>query len=372
MSNLFVASGIFHPESGGPATYLKEILPHLQTCGWDVRLLSYGDSDLSDYPYRVTRIPRQFYPVRLTRYGLASRAGLQWADLTYVHTIDLPLWGSHHAPRVIKIVGDQAWERCVRKGWIRPDMNIDDFQHSDGNWQVQWQKRSRSSQVQSMDGVIVPSNYLKQMVIGWGVPESKIHVVYNALPSQPDLSASQADMRRELGWDDRPTLLTVARLHLWKGVDHLITVLRDMPDVQLIVAGDGPDLPRLRSLAEPLGERVTFLGQIAHEQVLRLMRAADGLVLYSGYEGLSHTLLESLQVGTPVLASDKGGNPEVVQDDVNGVLVPYVDLPALRKGIQRLLDKRDIYARNTHVGMERFQFQTMVQETDRVLKSFLT
>lgn len=371
MPNLFVASGIFHPESGGPATYLKEILPHLQACGWDIRLLTYGDSHISDYPYAVTRIPRQAYPIRLAKYGITSRAGLAWADVTYTHTIDLPLWGSKQSAHVIKIVGDQAWERCIRKGWIPPGLNIDDFQSDIGNWQANWQKRSRSKQVRAMDGVIVPSNYLKQMVIGWGVDASKIHVVYNALPSQPDVPDTQAEIRQSLGWDDRPTLLIVARLHPWKGIDHILTALQSMPDVRLVIAGDGPDLQRLQSLAESILDQVTFLGQVPHEDIFRLMRASDGLALYSSYEGLSHTILESLQVGTPVLASDKGGNPEVVKDDINGVLVPYVDIDALRKGIQRLFDKRDAYAKQSQVGMERFTFQTMVTETDRVLRTFL-
>jgi glycosyltransferase involved in cell wall biosynthesis len=51
-------------------------------------------------------------------------------------------------------------------------------------------------------------------------------------------------------------------------------------------------------------------------------RSADYTVLYSGYEGLSHTLLESLLAGTPVIASNKGGNPEVVRHGENGLLVP--------------------------------------------------
>ncbi len=55
------------------------------------------------------------------------------------------------------------------------------------------------------------------------------------------------------------------------------------------------------------------------------MKAADYVALYSGYEGLSHTLLESLRAGTPVIASDKGGNPEVVQHGINGLLVAYAN-----------------------------------------------
>ena len=70
-------------------------------------------------------------------------------------------------------------------------------------------------------------------------------------------------------------------------------------------------------------------------------------------------------------ASDKGGNPEVVQHGVNGVLVPYVDVSALRDGIQQLLDNRTDYAQNSQAGLDRFSFQTMVDQTDQTLRQFL-
>ena len=369
MPNLFVATGIFHPESGGPATYLKDILPALQSCGWNPRVLSYGSSQLSDDPYPVARVARQVYPLRLAKYGLLARKNLAWADVIYLQSTDLPLWRPGHSPRVIKIVGDQAWERCIRRGWIAPDLNIDDFQTVKGDWRVRWQRGSRSRQVAAMDAVVVPSHYLKRMAAGWGIDPSKIHVIYNAL-RQPAASARpRAEIRADLGWDDRPTLLTVARLHPWKGIDHLITAMSAMPELRLIVVGDGPDLGRLQGLAQALGDRVRLMGYRPRRDVLRLMAAADALVLYSGYEGLSHTLLESLQLGTPVLASDRGGNPELVQHGVNGLLVPYVDLGALRQGIQQMLDHRDELAANAQIGLERFAFQTMVQQTDALLKS---
>src|SRR5262249_54019332 len=129
LPRLLIAAGIFHPEPGGPATYLHEILPALQACGWDVRVLTYGDPSSETYPYPVTRIRRQFLPLRRLNYALASRHELAQADLVYAHTIDLPLMGGH-ASRLIKIVGDQAWERCIRRGWIPADSDIDLFQRS--------------------------------------------------------------------------------------------------------------------------------------------------------------------------------------------------------------------------------------------------
>ncbi|MEO1165317.1 MAG: glycosyltransferase family 4 protein [Chloroflexota bacterium] len=370
-TNLMIAAGIFHPESGGPATYLKEILPALQTQGWQPHVLTYGNDAYNDYPYPVQRIARQTLPLRLGRYYLASRPMTAKADLIYAHTIDLPVaW--RDVPRVIKIVGDQAWERCIRRGWIAPTTDIDSFQHETMGFLVERQKQSRSAQVRDFDAVIVPSEYLKQMVVGWGVDAERVHVVYNAMPPATEsMPQDKRQIRAQLGWDERPVIFTAARLTPWKGIDHLITAVHRVPDVRLVVAGDGQDMPRLRSLARSLGERVQLLGRISREDVYRYMKAADFFALYSGYEGLPHTVLEALRVGTPIIASNKGGNPEVVQDGINGMLVPYVDVDALAQQIERALSQHADLAANTDVGMERFTFDNMVQNTDAVLRRYL-
>lgn len=377
MPNLFVASGIFHPESGGPATYLHEILPHMQAQEWDVRALTFSDTpDGPPEPYPVTRIVRQSYPVRMARYALAARPLLRWADLVYVNLLGLPLWGKSRAPHIVKIVGDIAWERAVRKGWIAPIEDIDDFQRRRYGWMVNFDKERRAREARGMDGVIVPSEYLKRMVVGWGVEEAKVWVIYNALPPDalpPDIT--QAEAREQLGLNDEPIVLTVGRILPWKGMDHLIAALAHVPEVRLMVAGDGPTLEaaKTRAAASGVEERVTFLGRVGREKMPLYMKAADYVAVYSGYEGLSHTLLESLRVGTPVIASDKGGNPEVVRHGVNGLLVPYVNVDALTAALEEAFQpgKREMLAANAHTGMERFDFGRMVEETSSTLKAYL-
>ncbi|MDL1901338.1 glycosyltransferase family 4 protein [Anaerolineae bacterium CFX9] len=376
---LFIASGIYPPESGGPATYLKELLPELHARGWEIRVLTYADQPaVSLEPYPVTRILRERLPVRLWRYARAARSLLEWADLVYQHTLGLPLIGSRTPPRVAKIVGDLAWERSIRRGWIAPTMDIDIFQTTRTTAQAEYAKVSRAREVRHLNGVIVPSQYLKRMVMGWGAAEAAIEVIYNALPPQNEaLAISQAEARQQLDLPDAPMLLTVGRLVPWKGVDHLITALSraNVPDLRLIVAGDGDALPQLQAQAEALGMggRVRFLGRVGREQMPIWMKAADYLALYSGYEGLSHTLLESLRVGTPVIASDKGGNPEVVHHGVNGLLVPYVDVDALTAALETAFQPgmRDRLAEHHALGMERFDFNTMIDHTERVLKTYL-
>lgn len=374
---LFVASGIFHPEPGGPATYLHELLPELAQRGWDTRVLTFSVSLFPDlqYPYPVTRIVRNALPVRMLRYAQAARPLLAWADVVYMHTTGLPLYGQVNAPRVIKIVGDQSWERAVRKGWIPPDEDIDAYQTKRYGLRVMANRASRAREVRALDGVIVPSEYLKRMVVGWGVDNSKVQVIYNALPPEAQGEVlTQAEARVRLHLQAEPTILAVGRLLPWKGVDHLIAALRRVPDVRLIVAGDGAILEALKAQAADLGERVRFVGHVSREQMPLYMKAADYVAVYSGYEGLSHTLLESLRVGTPVIASDKGGNPEVVRHGVNGLLAPYVDIDGLAAVVEEAFrpGARAKLAAGGGAGMERFDFRHMVDATAAALENYAT
>src|SRR5690554_4052622 len=197
---LFVASGIFHPEPGGPATYLFRLLPELQARGHEVRLLTFGDAPVEGYPYPVRRIPRRFLPLRFADYARAARPLAQWSDLIFANSLGLPLVGLPPRPRVLKVVGDLAWERAVNRGWIPPTEDIDAFQTRRYAWQVMLLKRQRSREVRRADALIVPSEYLRWMVIGWGAPPERVTVIFNALA--PDAAASTRspdDARSELG-----------------------------------------------------------------------------------------------------------------------------------------------------------------------------
>ncbi len=371
---LFIAAGIFHPESGGPATYLYRLLPELLARGHMVRVLAFGDDPVHGYPYPLRRIPRQVLPVRWWRYARAARAELRRADLAFINSLGLPLPPRRDVPRVLKVVGDLAWERAVNKRWIAPDADIDAFQARRDSPRVQLLKAQRAREVRRADRVIVPSDYLRRMVIGWGALPERVEVIYNALsPDARAASMSQAEARAELGLDAGPLVLTVARLVPWKGIDHLIRALRAVPDVRLLVAGDGPDAARLHALAESEGvtARVTFLGRVPRARMPLHFRAADYTALYSGYEGLSHVLLESMLAGTPVIASDKGGNPEVVRHATNGLLVPYPDHDALVAALRVAFegDTRARLAARAGEGLDRFAWGTLVERTIALLES---
>lgn len=375
---IFIASGIFHPDSGGPATYLYRLLPELQARGHTVRALTFGDTTPHDsgYPYLLTRVSlKQSLLTRRRQYLTAYRTGIADSDLIYLNSLGLPHGGDRAYPRVLKVVGDLAWERAVNRGWIPPDTDIDHFQRQRYSPLVEWLKLSRAWEVRHVDRVIVPSQYLRQMVIGWGAPSDRVQVIYNALDSEryaPHLSRDAA--RIQLGLPpNAPILLSAARLTAWKGVDFLLDALSNCPGYHLLVAGDGPMHSGLQTRAERLGiaDRAHFLGKVPHTQMAVYMRAADYFVLYSGYEGLSHVILEALAAGTPVIASARGGNPELVTDGVNGLLVPHPKLSALIEALQHAFAAgvREPLSAGVRQGLNKFDWQTMVDQTVDALET---
>lgn len=371
---IFIASGIFHPDSGGPATYLYKLLPELQARGHEVQALAYGDAPSNGYPYPLTRISFQQNPLlRLANYATSYQQRAAWAELVYLNSLGLPRFGARTKPRVMKVVGDYAWERCVNRGFVPQTEDIDQFQHKRYDARVEFFKWARAREVRHVDQIIVPSQYLRQMVIGWGADPSRVQVIYNALEREAqNAPISKQQARQQLGWDaNGHYLLTVARLTAWKGIDHLIDALPHVPNITLVVAGDGPDRGRLEARAKQNGANVRFLGKVPHEQIDLHMRAADYMTLYSGYEGLSHTILESLYAGTPVIASARGGNGEIISDGVNGLLVKHPDVEALIAALKRAFED-DLPARlaaRTSEGLDRFRWSTLVEQTVATLES---
>ena len=102
-----------------------------------------------------------------------------------------------------------------------------------------------------------------------------------------------------------------------------------------------------------LGERAHFLGNVPYEKIPLLIRASNVFVLNSEYEGLSHTLLEVMNLGTPIVASNVCGNPEVIQDGVNGLLVDPRDSTTLRDAVRKLLADPALARRMTEAGLAR-------------------
>jgi glycosyltransferase involved in cell wall biosynthesis len=373
-----VVTGTFHPEIGGPATYLYNLLPALVVRGHRVMVVTYGDVEKEcEYPYPVIHISRrQPIPLRLVKFTWEVwRQGRQ-CNFLFVNDYGLPAALANlvlRRPVVMKVVGDFAWEYAIRHQLIPPDENIDDFQRIRHGFTVgllRWLQRWYVSRAWT---VIVPSHYFRGIVVGWGVPAERLVVIYNAVDLAPyaDLP-SRVEAQARLGLSGR-VVLTAARLTPWKGVDRLIAALpvwRDtVPGTNLVVIGDGPERTNLERLVDEAGvaEAVNFVGQVPHERMPLYLRAADVFVLYSGYEGLPHIVLEAMAAGVPVVASRKGGIPEVVTDGETGLLVEWGDEPALADAVQRVLSDATLARQLGEGGRARvereFKWESVVERT---------
>lgn len=138
-------------------------------------------------------------------------------------------------------------------------------------------------------------------------------------------------------------LLAVGRLVPIKRTHRLIEAMRGLDDVELVIAGDGPERARLERLAR--GARVEFTGHLAERELARLFDRADAFVVPSGRsrfgreEGVPHSMLDAMIRSLPVVATTTGGIAEVVRDGVEGLLVPPDDASSLRSAIARLRDE---------------------------------
>jgi glycosyltransferase involved in cell wall biosynthesis len=366
--HILVTTGIFHPEAGGPSTYLRRLLPELQAQGHTVEVITFSDdTPPDDYGYPIWRVRRTTLAHRYWTYFQAVKTRLPSADLVFINSLGLPL-PRIYAPKLIKIVGDLAWERAMNRGWLPTSTDIDVFQTTRYGPLVNRLKHSRSHESQQMDRIIVPSQYLKRMVMGWGVPEDRIQIVYNAYEPQLIETITEGD-----NYKTDFILLSVSRLVPWKGIPYILEAMASYPKLTLRIVGDGPirETWQADANARNLADRVQFLGQLPHQEVIKQYQAADYTILYSGYEGLSHVLLESLNVGTPIIASDKGGNPELVQHGVNGFLVPYPDVVALQQTLDTALDHTTLQKlrRTTSLDASRFAWDRLIQDTLDIIEA---
>lgn len=189
---------------------------------------------------------------------------------------------------------------------------------------------------------------LMDVLRGWGMAPERLLVMRNGVDLKRFSPQPQEQMRRELGLEGSPVLLSVGHLIERKGhhvaIGALAELLPEFPAARLVLVGDGPERARLQALAHQLGvqNRVLFAGARPNQELLRWYSAADTMILASSREGWANVLLEAMACGTPVVATRIWGTPEVVCDETAGLLVderkPAAFAVAIRK---QLKDKPD-------------------------------
>jgi glycosyltransferase involved in cell wall biosynthesis len=269
-------------------------------------------------------------------------------------------------PFVVKIVGDYAWEQGRQRFGV--EQNLDEFvKMKNVPFAVRVLRRIQTRVVLRATRIIVPSEYLKGIVNTWGISSNKIKVIYNAVTLEELGIAPEAVAKLP-----QPLVVTAGRLVPWKHIDSVIDAVANTSLISLAIIGDGPERAALaRRASEKLPDRAVFTGLLSHKDTLAVIGSANVFVLNSSYEGLSHLLIEALSLGVPTIATNVGGNSEVVTGGEDGLLVPPEDAPALATALARVLSDGGLRARLSARAKEsakRFSAATMLTATATVLK----
>jgi glycosyltransferase involved in cell wall biosynthesis len=371
MNRVLILTGVFPPDIGGPTAQLDALSRELVKNNYTVRVLTYGKSD-EQYPYPVKRISKKIpFPFKsliylITGLILAFRADIVYSwDLYTAGLTGLAIKKILGKKVVNRFVGDSAWEKAALQKSIGQD-DVLIFQDKKYSKKIERWKERRKKILINSDKVIVVSNFLKKVALKIGVPEEKIEVIYNSVDVIDAVNSDDGDLNEK-------TLLTSARLTPWKGVDMLIEIMQDLDKrhrgIRLVVVGDGPELKRLKNLAK--GLNVIFKGKLSRMELIKCMQSADIFLLNTNYEGLSHTILEAMKIGLPVITTKAGGNPETVADKETGLLVDYGNKKEWLEAIDLLLDNPDLarkMASRAKESLDKFNWDSLVKKTINVFE----
>jgi glycosyltransferase involved in cell wall biosynthesis len=363
---ILIATGLYPPEIGGPATYSKELERGLPERGIEVTVMPY--SRVRKY-WKVARHAMYFFML----VSKGRRCQVIYAQDPV--SVGLPAALAAFVLRkkfVLKVVGDYAWEQATqRAGFLG---TLEEFQTAKLALFPTILRSVERWVARRAIRIVVPSKYLGGIVEKWGVPKEKLALIYNGV-AIPGIGLKQV-IRGLLRFQGR-LVISVGRLVPWKGFEALIKVharmLKTLPDLRLMIVGNGPDRNKLEALVASLGvgESVVFTGALERDILLRYVRAADVFVLNTSYEGFSHLLLEVSLVGAPIVTTPVGGNTELIEGGVNGLLVEPNDEHALEEKITALLTDTALRAKiatNAKRKAEKYTPSRMVDETATLLK----
>lgn len=366
---VLLATGLYPPDIGGPATYARLLEDHLPAR--DISIITVPFGWVRRYPKVIRHI---VYAYKL--WQESKQADVIYAlDSISVGIPALFVSKLRRKPFLIRLGGDYAWEQGrVRFGLTE---TLDEYltKKTPRPLMVRILAGLQSFVVSRALRVVAPSQYLKGVIAAWGVKPENIIVIHSALYPL-EVEGTREEVRSQLSYTF-PTLVSAGRMVPWKGFSALLrvtaTLKQEYPDITLVIAGDGEDMETLKHEAETLNitPSVRFVGRISKDALGASIKGADVFVLNTAYEGLSHQLIEVMDLGTPVVTTTAGGNIELITDNVSGFLVEFNNESALVGAIKKVLEYPETRTRIIQTARARskdFSEEVMLEQIEALLK----
>lgn len=204
-------------------------------------------------------------------------------------------------------------------------------------------------------------------------------IIHNPAPIIEYKEYSRSNFRRELGVSDSDILAVyTGRIVEDKGISYALNALRSIsnPNLKIVLVGDGQDESKFKKNYNDLisSKKLYFLGK--RSDVFNILAGCDIYIFPTLHENLSNALLEACVMGLAVIATDVGGNPEVIRNGIDGILIPPRDELAIGKALNVLAKNSDIrktLGENARKRMkDTFSSETIYNKIDEVYQEILT
>ncbi len=302
---IVIATGIYPPQIGGPATYAKALAQELSRDGHDVTVVTYGDAEQGK-SWKVETVSKSAPLIRWWWYSQKLRDIAADADVIYALSsvscgIPLVLSGLKKPKRVLRLGGDFLWERYTDWGGKK---SLRDFYASAfilGKWCMGWLLRR-------FHYIIFSTQFQKDIYDKAYSKLPQSTVIENALSIDVPLYENSTQPHNPF------RLLFVGRTVRFKNLPSLIDAVAQMPDCVLSIVGEGPMDQQLRKQVEYLGihTRVRFVAPVSGKEKLDIFAQHDTLILPSLTDISPNTALEAHAFGLPVLLTKEMGlSPEL-------------------------------------------------------------
>jgi glycosyltransferase involved in cell wall biosynthesis len=337
-SSYCVISGIYPPDTGGPAKFAATFSQFLVKRNNRVRVISYTnldshkiirESEIVELISRKLPITIRYLRIILTILKSALRKEKIIANGCFIEIALLRFVFPFFY--ITKVPGDIVWERARNTGLTT--LGIDEFQTQELPWKYKLFRYLFSLSLRRSTHVVVPSTHLQNLVVSWGVPANKISVVYNSIDTEKFLP------RQKVGY--KIDVLTVSRLVPWKGLEQVVEVCATL-GLSLGIVGDGPMKESLESLSKKVNSHVEFFGDVEQEKLVELLQGARVFVLNSTFEATSYALIEAMSCGVVPISNDTTGSVEVIKNEVNGMLCGSSTGQTLESALSFLFSNPDL------------------------------
>jgi L-malate glycosyltransferase len=338
--------GPLPPPAGGMANQTRQLAELLRAAGAGVQLVQ------TNAPYRPAwagRLPWiraafRLLPFLVTLWRTAGRSqlfhvmansGWSW------HLVAVPaIWiaRARGVPVVVNYRGGEAAGFLARSGGL-----------------VRWSMRRCAA-------LVVPSRFLAEVFDRFGMASQIVPNIIDLQRFQPHEDADPAGARLLVPRNLEPIYDNATALRAFA------TVLQHRPDARLTIAGTGPQLAELQALAVQLGVRdaVHFAGRLDRDAMAAAYRQADVVINPSLVDNMPNSLLEAMASGVPVVSTEVGGVPFIVEHERTALLVPAAQPQAMAAAIVRLLQDRSLARSLRREGLAEIQRYTWPQVAPRL------